>query len=402
MTSISIAHRPASVRPSPSIAAKALVTKLRAEGRRIIDLTVGEPDFVTPRSIMDAAQAAMRAGDTHYTASNGTKSLRQAAANKLMRENGLSYTPDDIVIGSGAKQLIQTALAATLNPGDEVIVPAPYWVSYPDLATLSDGVPVVVACTEEAGFKLLPSQIEAAITSRTKWLVLNSPNNPSGAVYSIAELTALGEVLARHPQVLVMTDEIYEHFIYDGERAISFGRAVPALLERTLTINGVSKAYAMTGWRIGYAAGPRVLAQAMTSLLSQSTTCPSSISQAAALSALSGDQTFVVEARRAYQTRRDRAVSLLDAIPGIACRRPEGAFYAYPNVAGLIGRRTPDGTWIESDLDLSQLLLREGGVSVMDGTSYGLSPYLRVSFATSLETIETGCAAIARVVATLD
>ncbi|MCJ2127177.1 aminotransferase class I/II-fold pyridoxal phosphate-dependent enzyme [Methylobacterium sp. J-077] len=401
MSTTFIARRPASIRPSPSIAAKALVTQLRAQGRQIIDLTVGEPDFVTPRPIMEAAQAAMRAGDTHYTASNGTLSLRQAVADKLIRENGLSYTPDDIVVGCGAKQLIQIAFAATLDPGDEVIVPAPYWVSYPDLATLNDGVPVVVACPEEAGFKLSPGQLEAALTPRTKWLVLNSPNNPSGAVYTAAELAALGEVLARHPRVLVMTDEIYEHFVYDGQHQISFARAVPALLERTLTINGVSKAYAMTGWRIGYAAGPRLLARTMTGLLSQSTTCPSSISQAAAVAALSGDQTFVVEARTAYETRRDRTVALLDAIPGIACRRPAGAFYAYPNVAGLIGRRAPDGTRIESDLDVSQLLLRDGNVSVMDGTSYGLSPYLRVSFATSLDAIEAGCAAIARVVATL-
>ncbi len=402
MSTTIIARRPASIRPSPSIAAKALVTRLRAEGRHIIDLTVGEPDFVTPRSIVEAAQAAMQAGDTHYTPSNGTLALRQAVVDKLMRENGLRYTTDDIVVGSGAKQLIQTAFAATLDPDDEVVVPAPYWVSYPDLAILNDGVPVVVPCLEEAGFKLSPDQLDAAITPRTKWVVLNSPNNPSGAVYTAAELAALGEVIERHPRVLVMTDEIYEHFVYDGQSQVSFGRAVPALRERSLTINGVSKAYAMTGWRIGYAAGPRLLTKTMTDLLSQSTTCPSSIGQAAAARALSGEQTFVVQARATYETRRDRAVGLLDAIPGISCKRPAGAFYAYPNVAGLIGRRTPDGTRIADDLALAHHLLSAGNVSVMDGTSYGLSPYLRVSFATSLEAIEAGCAAIARVVATLD
>ncbi|ACL55912.1 aminotransferase class I/II-fold pyridoxal phosphate-dependent enzyme [Methylobacterium nodulans] len=401
MTDIVIARRPASIKPSPSIAARALVTQLRAEGREIIDFTLGESDFDTPPHIVEAAYQAARSGETRYTSSNGTKALRAAIVGKFARENGIDFTEAQVVVGCGAKQLIHAAFAATLDEGDEVIVPTPYWVSYPDMAVVNGGVPVIVPVGEETGFKLTPALLGSAITPRAKWLVLNSPNNPSGAVYTPEEIASLAAVLEQHPQVMLMTDEIYEHFVYDGQTAAAFTRVAPQLAGRTLVINGVSKAYAMTGWRIGYAAGPLKLIETITLLLSQSTTCPSSVSQAAAVAALNGDQSFVREANAIYETRRDRIVGLLDAIPGITCARPAGAFYVYPNVSGLLGKRTSDGTTLNSDLDVSLFLLQEAGVAVIDGSSYGLSPYIRISFATSLDTIDAGCAQFRRAVESL-
>jgi aspartate aminotransferase len=362
-------------------------------------LVVGEPDFDTPAPIRAAAARAMDAGATRYTALPGTIELRQAIAAKLARENGLTYDIGEIVVTNGAKSAIYTALAATLEPGDEVIVPAPYWVSYPDMALACDGVPVAVACPESQGFKLAPAQLEAAITPRTRWLILNSPSNPTGATYTAAEYKALAEVLARHPGVLVMTDDIYEHIRFEGGTAPHLLTAAPELRDRTLAINGVSKTYAMTGWRIGWAAGPRELIRALETLLSQSAGNPCSISQAAAVAALSGDQTFVAESVATYRKRRDRTVEGLSAIPGLSCRVPEGAFYLYVHCDGLLGHTTPDGKLLESDGDVILYLLERAGVAVVAGEAYGLSPYFRLSIATSLEILEDGVARIARAVA---
>jgi aspartate aminotransferase len=398
---ISLSERVTRLKPSASIAAKAVVNELRAQGRSIVDFTIGEPDLDTPPHIVEAAIAAMRAGDTHYTPTNGTPALRKAIAAKLKRENGLDFDAADIVVGVGAKQLIFEAFAATLDDGDEVIVPAPYWVSYPDIVALNGGKPVIVPCSREAEFKLTAPVLEAAITPRTRWLILCAPSNPTGAVYSRAELAALAAVLLRHPHVAVLTDDIYEHLVYDGAAAESLLAVEPALAGRVLLVNGLSKAYAMTGWRIGYAAGPSEVIGAIVKLLGQSTTCASSISQAAAVAALDGDQTPVREMVALYQRRRDVMHEALSAIPGITCLRPAGAFYIYPDVCGLIGRRTPDGAVIESDTDLSLYLLRSVGVAVMDGSAYGMSPCLRLSFATSQETIVEGCALIREACAAL-
>ena len=396
-----LSRRSAGIHPSASIAAKALVTTLREQGRDIVDLTLGEPDLDTPAPVLDAAMRAMRDGDTHYTASNGTPALRAAVCEKLFRDNALSYRPSQVVIGCGAKQLIHTAFAATLDEGDEVIVPAPYWVSYPEMAALAGGVPVVVACSEANGFKLTPEDLEEAITPRTRWLVLNSPNNPTGAVYSAAELVALIAVLRRHTHVWLMTDEIYEHLVYDGVRAASAAALDEEICARCLTVNGVSKAYAMTGWRVGYAAGPADLIAAITKLVAQSTTCTSSVSQAAAAAALTGDQSFVRDAAALYGSRRDRMMECLAGIEGFGCRKPQGAFYLFPSVAGLIGRRCADGRVIASDQDIEHYLIEAAGVVGLAGSAYGLSPYLRLSFATSLETIECGCERIAAACAAL-
>lgn len=399
---ITLSDRVNALKPSASIAAKAIVNDLRAQGRQIIDFTIGEPDLDTPPHIIEAAIEAMRAGDTHYTASNGTPALRQAISDKLARENGVAVAPSDIVVGCGAKQLIFEAFAATLNDGDEVIVPAPYWVSYPDIITLNGGKPVIVPCDRVAGFKLTGPTLEAAITPRTRWVILCTPSNPSGAVYSSEELAALAEVLHRHPHVAVITDDIYEHLVYDGIRAANLLRVDPSLAGRVLMINGLSKAYAMTGWRIGYAAGPCGVISAITKLLGQSTTCPSSISQAAAVEALSGDQSPVREMVSLYERRRNLMHEKLIATPGIRCERPAGAFYIYPDVSGLIGRLTPQGKRIESDTDLTLYLLQSVGVAVMDGAAYGMSPCLRLSFATSEDAIVEGCALIGEACAALN
>ncbi|MEI2417180.1 pyridoxal phosphate-dependent aminotransferase [Orrella sp. JC864] len=396
------AQRLASIKPSPSISAKARVDALRAEGRKIIDFTVGEPDLATPSHIVAAGAQALANGHTRYTGPAGTPQLRQAIAGKLACENGLSYDAAQIVVGSGAKQIIFNALAASLNEGDEVVIPAPYWVSYPDMVALCGGVPVVVPAGQAQHFKLTAAQLAAAITPRTRWVVLNTPNNPTGAVYSHEELRALCDVLLRHPHVWLMTDEIYEHFVYGGVRHVSPQQVEPALRERMLLVNGFSKAYAMTGWRIGYGAGPRELVKAITLLITQSTTCPNAAAQAAAVAALQGPQQCVAEAAQLFGQRRERLVRGLNQVPGVRCDNPQGAFYVFPHVGGLIGAVTSQGQRLQTDLDVAAYFLEAAGVALMDGTSYGMSPYLRLSFATSLETIDEGCQAMAHAAQALE
>ncbi|WP_338525304.1 pyridoxal phosphate-dependent aminotransferase [Pseudomonas batumici] len=391
-----LSNRVLAIEPSPSIAANALVTQLRGEGRDIVNFTIGEPDLDTPRHILEAAQQAMFSGETHYTGTPGTPALLKAIVQKLARDNGLSYRDDEVIAGCGGKHIIYHALAATLNPGDEVIVHTPYWVSYPDIARLNEATPVIIPGDESNGFKLLPQALEQAITPRTKWVILNTPNNPSGAVYSEAELQALAEVLRRHPQVLIMSDEIYEHFVYGTARHVSFVAAAADLQARTLIVNGASKGYAMTGWRLGFAAGPRWLIAAMGKLLSQTTTCPSSVSQAAAVAAFAGDQAPIAQMRELYVERRRRMLELLADIPGIGCTPPDGAFYVFANVSGLIGKVTPDAQRLESDGDVVAYFLREGGVATVAGSAYGLSPYVRLSFASAMEVIEEGCQRLRR------
>ncbi|WP_348633425.1 aminotransferase class I/II-fold pyridoxal phosphate-dependent enzyme [Mesorhizobium sp. M2A.F.Ca.ET.067.02.1.1] len=371
-----------------------MVSELRASGQRIIDFTIGEPDIATPSHIIDDALAAMRGGDTHYTASAGTSTLRAAIADSLVREKEIPCKAENVVVGCGAKQLIFEAFAATLNAGDEVIVPAPYWVSYPDIVSLHGGRPVIVTCGEDVEFKLAPAVLKAAVTPRTRWLVLNTPNNPTGAVYSAQELAGLGEVLRSNPHVWVMTDEIYEYLCYEGTRAPSLIEVAPYLFQRALIINGMSKAYAMTGWRVGYAVGPKELIDVIVKLIGQSTTCASSIGQAAAVAALTGNQSCVAAAVDMYRARRDRMVEILSDAPGLEARPPAGAFYLYTSVAKLIGRRAPGGKEIKTDLDVALYFLEWAKVAVLDGSAYGLSPYLRLSFAASMEAVEEGSKAI--------
>lgn len=365
--------------------------QLKAQGRDIVDLTIGEPDFDTPLHIQQATTAAMAAGETRYTPVNGTARLRRAICDKLARENSVFYGLDEITVGSGAKQVIFNALAATLGEGDEVIVPAPYWVSYPDMVLACDGTPVVVPCGENTGFKLTGDALEAAITPRTRWLILNTPSNPTGAFYSATEMKALTDVLLRHPQVALMTDDIYEHIRFDDGAMVCPVAIAPELRERTLLVNGVSKTYAMTGFRIGYGAGPKPLLAAMHVIQSQTTSGAAAMCMAGAAAALEGDQGVVAEFRAAYKARRDRAVALLNGIDGMSCRPPDGAFYVYPGCAGLIGRKRPDGRVLGSDTDVAMYFLEDAGVAVLDGAAYGLSPYLRLSIATSLDVIEEAC-----------
>lgn len=396
MTSNSrIAARVARIKPSPSTAAADRAGELRRAGKSIISLVVGEPDFDTPAPIRAAAAQAVEAGATRYTPGAGTLELRQAIAAKLLRENGLTYAINEIVVTSGAKSAIYSALSATLELGDEVIIPAPYWVSYPDMVLANDGTPVAIACPESQGFKLTPAQLAAAITPRTKWLLLNSPSNPTGATYTAEEYRGLAEVLARYPDVMVMTDDIYEHIRFDGRETPHLLAVAPELRDRTLAINGVSKTYAMTGWRIGWAAGPRDLIVAMETLLSQSAGNCSAPGQAAAAFALHGDQSFVGECVAIYRQRRDRTAQRINAIPGLRCPMPEGAFYLYVDCGGLIGKRTQVGRLIESDTDVVMYLLEQVGVAVVAGSAYGLSPYFRLSIATSMETLMEGCDRIA-------
>jgi aspartate aminotransferase len=386
-----IAARLNRIKPSPSSMAGQRARELRAAGRDIVGLTAGEPDFDTPPNVCEAVIRAMAASKTKYTDVGGTPELRAAVVEKFKRDNGLSYSTSEVIVGTGGKQVIFNALMCTLEAGDEVIVPAPYWVSYPDITLLADGKPVVVTCSPENAFKLQPAQLERAITPRTRWLVLNAPNNPSGATYTRDELRALADVLLRHPQVWVMTDDIYEHILYDGRRFATIAQVEPALKERTLTINGVSKAYAMTGWRIGYGGAPAALVKAMVKLQSQSTSNPSSIGQAAALEALTGPQDFIAERTRIFQQRRDQVVAWLNAIPGVTCHRPEGAFYVYPSCAGVIGKKTPDGQVLASDNDFVLYLLESQNLALLQGEAYGLSPFFRISFAASMEKLEEGC-----------
>ncbi len=401
MNAIALSARLRRIKPSPSLAARNRVQALRAQGREIIDLTVGEPDFNTPAHINAAVATALAAGETRYTPVNGTPALRKAIVGKLDRENGVRYETNQIVVGSGAKHVIYNAFAASIGDGDEVIIPAPYWVSYPDMVLACDGTPVIIRCGENAGFKLTADALENAITPRTRWLVLNSPSNPTGAFYSEAEMRGLVDVLLRHPHVALMTDDIYEHIRFDGLEPVCPVAIEPKLLDRTLLVNGVSKTYAMTGFRIGYGAGPANLVGAMNTIQSQSTSCVCSISQAAAIAALTGDQSFVAEARAAYRERRDRTVALLNTIPGLTCRTPDGAFYVYPSCAGLIGTTTPDGKRLETDFDIVMHFLDAAGVATVDGAAYGLSPYLRLSIATSLPKIEEACERLARACAAL-
>jgi aspartate aminotransferase len=385
-----IAERLDRIKPSPSSMAGQRARELRASGRDIVGLTSGEPDFDTPDNVAEAVVRAMKASKTKYTDVGGTPELKAAIAAKFQRDNDLQYAANELIVGTGGKQIIFNALMCTVQGGDEVIVPTPYWVSYPDIVLLADGTPVFVPCPAENGFKLRPEDLERAITPRTRWLVLNAPNNPSGAAYSQAELKALAEVLLRHPQVWVMTDDIYEHILYDGRRFATIAQVEPALKERTLTINGVSKAYAMTGWRIGYGGAPAALVKAMVKLQSQSTSNPSSISQAAALEALSGPQDFIAERTRIFQNRRDMVVASLNEIPGIRCHLPEGAFYVFPSCAAAIGKTTPEGKKLATDEDFVMYLLESQNLAVLQGAAYGVSPYFRISFATSTEKLQEG------------
>lgn len=396
-----LAGRLKRIKPSPSTFAADRASELRRQGKSIVNLVVGEPDFDTPQHIRDAAVEAMNKGQTRYTLMAGTVEVRQAIVAKLARENGLQYAMDEIIVTSGAKSAIFSALAITIEAGDEVIIPAPYWVSYPDMVLACDGTPVTVVCPETHGFKLTPQQLADAITPRTRWLLINSPSNPTGASYTLDEYRELGKVLDRHPHVMVMTDDIYEHIRFDGERTPHLLEAAPQLRDRVLVINGVSKTYAMTGWRIGYIAGPREFIKALDTLLSQSTGSCCAISQAASAAALNGDQSFVAQSVAVYKQRRDQTVRALNAIGGISCRIPEGAFYLYVNCTGLIGRKTPDGKTLQEDTDVVLYLLENEGVAVVAGSAYGLSPYFRMSIATSLETLEEGCRRIARAVSRL-
>ncbi|NWF08432.1 pyridoxal phosphate-dependent aminotransferase [Pseudomonas salomonii] len=391
MSTAFLSERVLGIAPSPSVAANALVTELRAQGRDIVNFTVGEPDFDTPAHILHAARLAMESGDTHYTATTGTLALRQAICLKLSRDNDLVYGLDEVVAGCGGKHIIYHALAATLNRGDEVIVHTPYWVSYPDMARLNDATPVIIPGDEHQGFKLSPEALEQAITPRTKWVILNSPNNPSGAVYSEAELLALALVLRAHPHVLVMADEIYEHFVYGDARHVPLTRLAPDLKPRTLIINGASKGYAMTGWRLGFGAGPAWLIAAIAKLLSQTTTCPSSLSQAAAVAAFAGEQAPITVMRDEYVRRRALMLERLAGIPGVSVTPPDGAFYVFANVSGLMGKLTPQGETLESDTQLVEYLLRDYGLATVSGAAYGMSPYVRLSFASAPDVIEEGC-----------
>lgn len=367
------------------------VRELKANGIDVIGLTMGEPDFDTPPWVVEAAVRAMAKSQTKYTNVGGTPELKRAIQAKFKRENGLEYATDEIVVGNGAKQIIFNALLATVSASDEVIVPAPYWVSYPDIVLLANGSPVHVVCPPEGGFKMRPADLERAITSRTKWLILNSPCNPSGAAYTLEELAAIGRVLLKHPQVWVLTDDIYEHIIYDGRRFATIAQAEPGLKQRTLTVNGVSKAYAMTGWRIGYAGGPAELIKAMVKIQSQSTSNACSVSQAAALEALTGPQDIITERARVFQERRDLVLDLLSHAPGIRCHVPEGAFYIFASCRDLIGHATPSGKVIRSDADFVMYLLDSFRVAVLQGDVYGMSPFFRLSFASSLDVLKEGC-----------
>jgi aspartate aminotransferase len=393
-----ISARVRGIKPSPSSAAADRARVLKREGKSIVSLVVGEPDFDTPAHIRHAATKAMEQGATRYTMLAGSPELRQAIAAKLQRENGLSYDPKNIIVTNGAKSGIYGALEATVEPGDEVIIPAPFWVSYPDMVLACDGVPVIVQCPANQGFKLSPAQLEAAISDETRWLLINSPSNPTGASYTLAEYRALADVLARHPDVLVMTDDIYEHIRFDGNSTPHLLNAAPELKERVLAVNGVSKTYAMTGWRIGWIAGPSDLISALNTLLSQSSGNACSISQAAAVEALNGDQRFVSESVAIYRARRDRTLARINEIPGLSCSPPDGAFYLYVGCAGLIGRMTPSGTRLETDGDVAVYLLESVGVAVVQGSAYGLSPFFRISIAASQEILDEGTDRIARAV----
>ena len=391
-----LADRLGRIQPSPTMAVTARAAELKAQGHDIIGLGAGEPDFDTPDPVKDAAIAAIRAGYTKYTRVDGAPELKRAIRDKFRRDNGLDYALDEIIVGAGGKQVLFNAILASVDRGDEVIVPRPYWVSYPDMARIAGGEPVFVDSSAETGFRMTPEALEAAISPRTKWLILNSPSNPSGAAYTPDQLARLTEVLERHPHVWIMADDIYEKIVYDDFVFATVAQVSPALKERTLTVNGVSKAYAMTGWRVGFAGGPEPLIRGMAKIQSQSTTNAASISQAAAVEALNGDQTFLAARNAAFRKRRDRVVASLNDTPGLSCNVPDGAFYVYPSCAGVIGRRTPDGKTLAGSEDYARYLLESVGVAVVHGAAFGLDPCFRVSYATSDEALEEACARIRR------
>ncbi len=391
----------ARVKPSPTIAVTQKARDLAAAGHDVIGLGAGEPDFDTPENIKQAAIAAIQRGETKYTAVDGIPELKQAICAKFKRENDLTYEPSQVLVAPGGKAVLYNALVATLNPGDEVIIPAPYWVSYPDMVLLAGGTPKIVPTTLENSFKLTPEALEAAITPNTKWLIFNSPSNPTGAGYTYDDLKALTDVLLRHDHVWVLTDDMYEHLAYDDFKFVTPAQVEPQLYERTLTMNGVSKAYAMTGWRIGYCGGPEQLIGAMRKLQSQSTSNPASISQWAAVEALNGPQDFIAERAHVFKERRDLVVSMLNQAPGLDCPTPEGAFYVYPSCAGCMNKTTPKGKTLQTDEDFVTALLEDEGVAVVHGEAFGLSPFFRISYATSTEALSEACQRIQRFCASL-
>ncbi|BCQ35651.1 MULTISPECIES: aspartate transaminase [Erwinia] len=402
MSAIHIANRVTRIKPSPSSTASDRANALKRAGKSIVNLVVGEPDFDTPAVIRQAASAAIERGETRYTQNNGTPALRAAIAEKFLRENRLTVNADDVIVTNGAKSAIFNAFAATLETGDEVLIPAPFWVSYPDMVLACDGRPVIVTCSEQDGFKLTPENLRASITSRCRWLLINSPSNPSGASYTRAELRALADVLLDYPHLAIMTDDIYEHIRYDNAPNVHLLEVEPRLADRTLIVNGVSKTYAMTGWRIGYATGPKALIAAMGTLQSQSTSNASSVSQAAALAALNSGTEFITHSLEVYRQRRDDMAARLNAIPGLSCRLPEGAFYLYVNCGGLLGKTTAEGQRLSTDNDVVLWLLDTAGVAVVAGAAYGLSPYFRLSIATDLPALQQGADLIAAAVASLN
>jgi len=389
-----IADRLSVIKPSPTIAVSTKAAELKAAGRDVIGLGAGEPDFDTPEHVKEAARKAIADGKTKYTAVDGIPELKEAIVAKFKRENSITCTAAEVSVGTGGKQVLYNALMVTLNPGDEVIIPAPYWVSYPDMVLLAGGTPVMVACPASASFKLTPEQLEMAITPKTKWVILNSPSNPSGAGYSGDELKALAEVLRRHDHLYVLTDDMYEHLVYNDFVFTTMAQIAPDLQDRILTLNGVSKAYCMTGWRIGYATGPKELIKAMAKLQSQSTSSPNSIAQHAAVAALNGPMDFMARNLKAFDSRRQLVVDALNKIDGISCPDPDGAFYVFPSIEGLIGRTRPDGGTISNDSDLVTWLLEDGGVAAVQGVAFGLEPHFRISYATSTEALEDACGRI--------
>ncbi|MFN3320535.1 MAG: pyridoxal phosphate-dependent aminotransferase [Allorhizobium sp.] len=389
------------IKPSATIAVTQMARELKAQGKDVISLSVGEPDFDTPQNIKDAAIAAIARGETKYTPVAGIPELRKAIADKFKRENGLDYKPEQVIVGTGGKQILFNAFMATINPGDEVVIPAPFWVSYPEMIALCGGTPVYVETTIENNFKLTAEQLDKAITPKTKWFMFNSPSNPSGAAYSKDELKALTDVLMKHSHVWVLTDDMYEHLVFGDFVYYTPAQVEPALYERTLTMNGVSKAYAMTGWRIGYAAGPLPLIKAMDMIQGQQTSGACSVAQWAAVEALNGPQDFITESKKAFEERRDLVVSMLNQASGIVCPKPEGAFYVYPSCAALIGKTAPSGKVIETDEDFVMELLATEGVATVHGSSFGLGPNFRVSYATSNAKLEEACSRIQRFCASL-
>ncbi|MGC6511751.1 MAG: pyridoxal phosphate-dependent aminotransferase [Parvibaculales bacterium] len=389
------------VKPSATVAVSDKARELRAAGRDVIGLGAGEPDFDTPENIKQAGIDAISRGETKYTAVDGIPELKQAICDKFKRDNGLDYEPSQCFVAPGGKPVIYDAMMATLNPGDEVIIPAPYWVSYPDMVNLAGGTPVIVEAQQADGFKLQPEALEAAITDKTKWFIFNSPSNPTGAAYTAEELKKLTDVLVKYPHVWILTDDMYEHLTYDGFQFATPAQIEPSLYDRTLTMNGVSKAYAMTGWRIGYCAGPVELIGAMRKIQSQSTSNPTSISQWASVEALNGPQDYIAERNEVFKARRDMVVEMLNEADGIECLKPEGAFYVYPSCAGTIGKTTPDGKRIDTDEDFATALLEAEGVAVVHGAAFGLSPFFRISYATSDENLKEACSRIARFTASL-